>query len=94
MLKYILIFLFIGFSFAEDQDGQYVLTCPMVTMCTPSNSSKQNKAFAKINQEAYDCYRYIGETDLAESAAIATTKCLAIYGSSTATTLKTITDPK
>ncbi len=85
MLKYIVLFLVGGLSVAEDKE--FIVTCPIITICKTSYGAKQNKAFAKINQEAYDCYRYSGETELAESAAIATTKCLAIYGSTTATTM-------
>jgi len=85
MRKFILPFLVIGLAVAEDKE--FVVTCPMIAICKASDGAKQNKAFVKINQEAYDCYRDVGETDLAESAAIATTKCLAIYGSTTATTM-------
>jgi hypothetical protein len=86
MFKYIglVLCLFISFSFANE--GQDVVTCPMIAICKPSDGPKKNKSFTKINQAAYDCYRYVGETSLAESAALATTKCMAIYGATTATT--------
>lgn len=87
MLKYIVLFLVVGLAFADDKDVKFVVTCPMIAICKPSDGAKQNRTFAKINQEACDCYRYIGETDLAKSAAIAATKCMAIYGSNSATTI-------
>ena len=83
MRKFIILFFIIGFAVADDKE--FVVTCPMIVMCKASDGAKQNKAFAKINQEAYDCYRYAGEAELAGSAATATTKCLAIYASTTAT---------
>ena len=85
MRKFLILFLVIGLAVAEDKE--FVVTCPMIAICKVSDGAKQNKAFVKINQDAYECYRDVGEIDLAESAAIATTKCLAIYGSTTATTM-------
>ena len=84
MFKYTVLFLFIGLSYADDKNSGYIVTCPAIQTCKVADSPTQNRAYAKINQEAYDCYRYTGETDLAESAAIATTKCMAIYGSNSA----------
>ena len=69
----------------EDKEAAYVATCPAVAICKPSDGPKKNKAYAKINQSAYDCYRFIGETDLAQTAATAATKCMTIYGATTAT---------
>jgi hypothetical protein len=87
MFKYIGLALCLCISLSFANEVQDVVTCPMIALCKPSAGPKNNKAFAKINQAAYDCYRYVGETTLAESAARATTQCMAIYGATTATTV-------
>ncbi len=69
--------------FAE-QD-HYEISCPAIKECKPNDGPKKNRNYAKINQEAYDCFRSTGQTDLANKAFTAKTKCQAIYGATTAT---------
>ncbi len=86
MHKYIglILYFIVALTIADDNE-KAVATCPEVAVCKPSDGPKKNKYYARINQSAYDCYRNLGETDLAQKAATATTKCLAVYGSTTAT---------
>ena len=88
MNKYIILILYLGLFmrhvFAEDKD-KYIVTCPAIEECKPGDGPKKNQAYSKINQQAYDCFRTMGQTDLANQAFTTKTKCLAIYGSTTAT---------
>lgn len=82
-----MVFLYcLSIAHADDTD-KIVITCPQVMACSPSDGPKKNKNYAKINQNAYECYTNAGETKLAQNAATAATKCMAIYGSTTATIL-------
>lgn len=72
-------------SHAFADDGDIVITCPAIKDCRPSDGPKQNMSFSQVNQEAYECFRTHGETELASQAVKAQTKCLTIYGSTTAT---------
>ena len=85
IIGFLLCFAVVSAYAKDDKEAAYVATCPAVAVCKPSDGPKKNKAYAKINQSAYDCYRFIGEADLAQVAATAATKCLTIYGSTTAT---------
>ena len=88
MNKYIILILYFGlfveYAFADDND-KYVVTCPAIEECKPSDGPKKNLVYAKINQQAYDCFRSMGQVDLANQAFTTKTKCQAIYGSTTAT---------
>ncbi len=73
------------FNYVFADDGDIVITCPAIKDCRPSDGPKQNMSFSRINQAAYECFRAHGETALASQAVKAQTKCLTIYGSTTAT---------
>lgn len=68
-----------------EDPAKFIVTCPIVQDCKPSDGPKKNKSYARDNQLAYDCYRYAGQSVLAEKASAAATKCLTIYGSTNAT---------
>lgn len=78
-------------AIAEDE-SKFIVTCPIIQTCKPSDGPKKNKSMAKDNLEAYDCYRFSGQAELAQEAVTAATKCQAIYGATTATMLDF--DPK
>ena len=83
---YLILVLCIRAAVADGE--QLTVTCPAIQTCIPRDGPKKNKAYAKVDQQAYDCYRYVGETELANQAAKATTSCLAIYGSTNATIME------
>lgn len=76
--------LYTNYAWANAVD-QYTITCPAIQSCKPSDGPKKNQVFAKLNQQAYDCFQSMGQTDLANQAFTAKTKCQAIYGATTAT---------
>ncbi|MDQ5920978.1 MAG: hypothetical protein QG673_1034 [Pseudomonadota bacterium] len=75
-------------AIADDND-KIIITCPAIEICSAGDTPKKVRNAAEDDLLAYDCYRYVGETDLAKRAAAAATKCQTIYGSDTATVLPT-----
>lgn len=77
--------IFFVFKIYAVSESELVITCPKILLCTPSDGPKKNQDYARVNQEAYECFQKHGELDLAKKAAYEQTHCLTVYGFTNAT---------